>query len=93
MMSLLDSSGSLLDEPLSTERSATPLYICAPTSDPSQACQLRVDLSSLRGYTSSQLELTSTSRTTELYLDEDDYVGTARGGMAGNCDSDGYAPT
>lgn len=88
----IHSSGSLLDEPLSTERTATPLYICAPTSDPSQPCQLHVDLSSLRGYTSSQLELTSTSRTTELYLDEDDYVGTARGSVAGNCDSDGYAP-
>ena len=86
------SSGSLLDEPLSKEQNTTPLSLCAPTSDPSQSCQLHVDLSNLCGYSSSQLELTSTSRTTELYLDEDDYVGTVRGSVAGKFDTDGYAP-
>lgn len=87
------SSGSLLDEPLPLERSCTPLSLCAPTSDPDRPCQLQVDLSSVRGYISSQLELTSTSRTTELYQGEDDYVGTSRGSEAGNCSTDGYVPT
>lgn len=88
-----NSSGSLLDEPLSLERSSTPLSLCAPTSDPDQPCRLQVDFSSLRGYTSSQVGLTSTSRTTELYQDGDEYVGTVRGSEAGNCNSNGYAPT
>ena len=87
------SSGNLLDEPLPNEQQATPISLCAPTSDPHRPCQLHIDLSHLRGYISSHIELTSTSRTTELYRDEDDYVGTVRGSVAGNCDSnEGYAP-
>ena len=90
----LTSSGSLLDEPLSGGRCPTPISITAPTSDPDQPCRLHIDLSDLRGYIASQIELTTSSRTTELYCnDDDEYVGTVRGTVAGTCDSNkGYAP-
>ncbi|CAI8014017.1 hypothetical protein GBAR_LOCUS8807 [Geodia barretti] len=85
---LVSSSGSLLDEPLSGGRCPTPISITAPTSDPDQPCRLHIDLSDLRGYIASQIELTTSSRTTELYCDDDDeYVGTVRGTVAGTCDS------
>lgn len=90
----LTSSGSLLDEPLPAGRRATPISLTALSSNPDQSCRLQIDLSDLTGYIATQIELTTSSRTTELYCDEDDeYIGTVRGTVAGSCDSnDGYAP-
>lgn len=79
------SSGILLDEPLASELAATPLLLQAPIPD--QPCQLHIDLHGFRGYSVAQLELTSTSRTTELYQCGDEYVGTARGSVAGCCEN------
>ena len=85
------SSGSLLEEAHPDGQSATPISLTAPTSDPNQPCRLHIDISDLRGYTLSQIELTTTSRTTELYRhadgDDDEYVGTIRGNVVGTCDS------
>lgn len=79
---VMNSSGSLLDEPLSGEQ--TSVTLAAPVSDSSQPCHLLIDLSQLRGYIPSRMEFTTSSRTTELYCgsDCDEYIGTVRGTLA-----------
>lgn len=79
-------SGILLDEPLAVEKSAIPLILTAPAQD--KPCYLHLDLQLLRGYTLSQLELTSSSRTTELYCSGDEYLGTAKGAVVGHCEQE-----
>ncbi len=74
-------TGVHLDEPLSSERSSTtPLTLDRPDSD--EPCYLNVDLTGLRGYLPSALELLSESRTIEVYdRQRDEYLDTVRGTM------------
>ena len=69
------SSGILLDEPLSSQKDRS-LLLLQPA--PGEPCYLHIDGQRLGGYCPTAVEMTSGSRTVEVY-NEDEYIGTAKG--------------
>ena len=69
------SSGILLDEPLSSQKECT-LLLLQPA--PGEPCYLHINIQRMGGYCPTAVEITSGSRTVEVYCD-DEYLGTTRG--------------
>ena len=69
------SSGILLDEPLSSQKERT-LLLLQPA--PGEPCYLHINIQRMGGYCPTAVEITSGSRTVEVYSD-DEYLGTTRG--------------